>query len=57
MASMVILVFVNANSENQIWYKEVIKALSDIRSQTLSGVGDHHTHTPSNSQFHYKYKE
>lgn len=44
MASMIISVFVTANSENQVWYKEVIKALSDILSQTLSAVGDITTH-------------
>lgn len=27
---MVIVVFVIADSENQVWYKTVIKALSDI---------------------------
>lgn len=30
MALMVILVFVIADSENQVWYKKVIKALSVI---------------------------
>lgn len=30
MALMVILVFVTADSENQVWYNKVIKALSVI---------------------------
>lgn len=44
MASMIISVFVTANSENQVWYREVIKALSDMLSQTLPAVGDITTH-------------
>lgn len=44
MASMVILRFEIANSENQVWYKQVIKALSDIPSQSLLAVGDMATH-------------
>lgn len=30
MAIMVMLVFVMADSENQVWYKKVIKVLSNV---------------------------
>lgn len=36
MAMMVVLVFVLADSENQVWYKKVIKALLNILEKQLT---------------------